>query len=574
MALQIATRFRELWGKLLASLRRFPEALLLAAAVTVILILMNHDVLPEETWTRVAMVLALGIPVSLCLRMYFERSGNPPLFLQGLFYGLTALGLIGYYHYFLPHLDLVSVTRYIALTLALYCLFTLIPYGGGRPGYEQYIVVLLRQFFITVLYGVVLFIGLVATAFAIDQLLFPLWSEIYLDIWLCVVGLFGPAFFLADVPLYGRDLSAMDYSKILKVLLYYIVMPLILAYTVILYLYFAKILLTRQWPVGMVSHLVLWYAMVTTLVLFVLSPLREENLWVKNFYALMPKLLLPLLAMMFVAMGIRINAYGVTENRYFVLAAGVWVTGSIVYLLWVNKPKNVYLVLFLAVMALLTVFGPWSAYSVSKASQTARFAALLERNEMLQNGKIVKAPATISTEDKESISSIILYFDRYHGLEELAYLPAGFQIDDMKDTFGFALDYYGGKEQYFSYYLEGEILLPIADYDYFYSVSYKRQDAPAVSGPLEISYDPEEHVLQLGLDGSVLYEKDLDEIGLVLHENNKGKREFSQADLSFTEENERILVHYVFKHLSGLEEVAGGNVRLDPLEFYLFIKVK
>jgi len=54
-------------------------------------------------------------------------------------------------------------------------------------------------------------------------------------------------------------------------------------------------------------------------------------------------LILPLLAMMFIAMGIRINAYGITENRYFVLAAGLWVTGSMLYLIISKEPRNVYL---------------------------------------------------------------------------------------------------------------------------------------------------------------------------------------------------------------------------------------
>lgn len=576
--MQLATWFKSMGGKLAVSLRRFPLALMLAAAATFILITLNHGEFltqtAKDTLGRLAMAFGLGIPVSLCLKIYFESRPSLSKGTQGLLWGLAALSLGLYYHFLLPDFNLVPVTRYLGVTLGLYCLFTFIPYRDQRPGYEQYIVGLLRQFFITVLYGIVLFIGLAATVFAMDQLLFPLPPSIYLDLWYCVVGLFGPAFFLAEIPAPGEELATVDYSKLLKVLLYYIVMPLILAYTVILYLYFAKILFTRQWPVGMVSHLVLWYAMVTTFVLVILYPQREQSLWVKNFSSAMPMLLLPLLAMMFVAMGIRIRAYGITENRYFVLAAGIWVSISLIYLLFTKKPKNVFLTLLLVVMTFFTVFGPGSAYSLSKASQAARFEELLRENNMLQKGQIVKAPASLSKADKKSLSSIIYYFDRYHGLEQLPYLPPDFKIGDMKDTFGFSLDIYGGKEQFFAYYLEGELFLPIQDYDYFYSFHFPKEEKASYEGPLTITYDPQSHLLQVSSQGQLLYEKDLDQIGLTLHAKNQGQGEVSQGELSFTEEKENLRLHYVFKHLSGWEDQDTGEVTIDFLEFYIFIKVK
>jgi len=46
----------------------------------------------------------------------------------------------------------------------------------------------------------------------------------------------------------------------------------------------------------------------------------------------LPKAIIPLLLVMFVCVGIRVNAYGVTENRYFAIALGVWVLVVMVYL--------------------------------------------------------------------------------------------------------------------------------------------------------------------------------------------------------------------------------------------------
>ena len=139
-------------------------------------------------------------------------------------------------------------------------------------------------------------------------------------------------------------MTGFEYSKVVKALLSFIVLPLITVYTAILYLYFAKILITRQWPVGMVSHLVLWYSLVTIFVSFITYPMRNINRWIKNFLVLIPKFIIPLLIMMFVAIGIRIAAYKqkslfCTNNRYL---------GLSYYFSFVKEKKHVFLVFTLA----------------------------------------------------------------------------------------------------------------------------------------------------------------------------------------------------------------------------------
>src|SRR5690606_32311453 len=152
-----------------------------------------------------------------------------------------------------------------------------------------------------------------------------------------------------------------DYSIVLKVLLLYIVIPLLTAYTAILYIYFIKIIISWEWPIGLVSHLVLWYALIVTAVLFLITPMRDENKWANIFSKWMPIIILPILIMMFISMGIRINAYGVTENRYYVVVMGLWIFGIMVYYSLVKKPLNILLPTTLAVIALLSVLGPLSS---------------------------------------------------------------------------------------------------------------------------------------------------------------------------------------------------------------------
>ncbi len=571
-----------LLAKLCSSLRRYPETLLMCVATAVVLIILNHGLpgardYPFDSLQRLAAVLALGIPLSLCIKVWFERIPDLKLLPKILIYIAAAAGLVLYYLFLLKDFGTVSLQRYVAVSLSLYLAFTFIPYFYHRQNYEHYVIKLGINFSITYLFAAVLFGGLAAILATINYLFSArIPGDTYLDIWLIVAGIFAPAFFLADIPGEDRELDLESYPKVLGLLLGYILVPLILVYSAILYAYFFKVLLIRQWPQVMVSHLVLWYAIFSTLVIFCLYPLRGTNRWIKTFTDQFPKLLLPLLALMFAAMGVRIGAYGITENRYFVLAAGLWVTGSMLYLIISRKPRNVFLPAALALVAALSVYGPWSAFSVSVRSQNHRFEQIAAEQNLIEDGKIVKT-AAIPEGVRQEINSIILYFDRNHELSALRTLPEGFQTDQMEALFGFPLHEWtmpgGGGEAYFYYALdENEAYWDISDYDYLMRFSSAGQRYRA--GDLEVAYSPETYELGIMHQGVKIYARDVSGFAKQLHQDNAGKvREMlPQGELTFSDSNDDGLkLLYGFTQLNGREDPVSGAVTIDYVDFYLFI---
>ena len=141
--------------------------------------------------------------------------------------------------------------------------------------------------------------------------------------------------------------------------------------------------------------------------------------------------------MMFISMGIRINEYGITENRYFALVLGLWVLGIMLYFIFSKKQKNIIIPIVLSIIALNSAFGPLSSFNVSKRSQNNRLKSILTRNNMLVDNK-VEAASNISIEDKEEISMILNYFNTNHSLENVKYLPEDFKINNMEEVFGFS----------------------------------------------------------------------------------------------------------------------------------------
>lgn len=581
---KIATLLKTLMTKLSSSLKRFPGTIALAVSVVSVLIYVNHmhsELSNEtlETLQRTAMILALGIPVSLCIKTLFERMPAQNMLPRVLAYIGAAAGLVFYYLYLLQDFEMVAVTRYIALSFALYLAFTFIPYFYSRENYELYVIKLFTSFFITFLYSAVLFLGLAAMLFTVDTLfVLKLSEKLYFDIWLIAAGVFAPTYFLADIPQHREEVPPEYYPRVLKALLLYIVMPLIIAYSTILYVYFAKIIITRQWPDGMVSHLVLWYSFISILVLFFVYQLRRSNKWVGVFVSYFPKLVIPLLAMMFVSMGIRIKAYGVTENRYFVLAAGLWVTVGFIYHILRKDVRNIFLPVSLALVAVLAVTGPWSAYNVSRLIQNSRFEKILEKYQMIDNGGIVKAAGDLADEDKREISAIIRYFNSYHSLDDLKYLPEGFTVENMEEIFGFEYDYSrwpSDEREYFYYHVSvNQNLLDIEDFDYFADFSlYMQQDLVGAGEPLSVSYLYETGEFKIFIEGQEVYSANLPDIASELCEPLDEGRELTADEMSYRDAAENMDVLYMFRNINGWKDTLSGRVDVESAEFYVFIKM-
>ncbi|HHW91711.1 MAG TPA: DUF4153 domain-containing protein [Firmicutes bacterium] len=557
-------------GRIAFSLKRFPEPLVFAFVTVLILIYLNHNHTQPaaDNLLRVAMTLALGVPLTLCLRMMGER-GTGPKVPAILAYGLAILFLFGYYHFLLPDQNMVSMTRYMALNLAFYLFFIAIPYWGRNRGFEHYVLELGMGFAATYFYSLALFAGLAAILFTINALFSAgIPGEVYLDLFLVVAGIFAPAYFLAGIPAYGVEYKREDYPKFFQILLLYIVMPLLTVYTAILYVYFFKIIITRYWPEGIVSHLVLWYSLVSIAVIFSIYPLKERNQWVRVFVACFPKLILPLLLMLFLAMGIRIRAYGVTENRYLVLAGGLWTTGMMLYYALKKDNRNVTIVLSAAIITVLVVSGPWSAYAVSKHSQNIQLEKLLTKNGMIVAGNIVPSPE-IPQADKERISSIINYFHNNHSLADLELLPPGFTLAQMEEVFGFDLTF-GTWDRYFRYHLEGTGLLDVSEYDYYLPVVAGHQDSMEVKeGGLTIFYAAP--VLKIEREGQIIYEKNIEEVALAIHAAHEGEVVLDKEEMTFVEENEHLRIMFLFQHIDGMEEE--GLPQIQWMELAVLVKV-
>jgi hypothetical protein len=424
------------------TLLRFPAAILASAASTVLLIVMTNF-LPlyfdtEEVMGRLAQVAALGFPMFLCCALLAESVKKPFRFMNLALHLAALIILTVYYFAFLQQMYFITATRYIATTLALYLCFVFIPYLTNGKNFELHVIRLLNRALVTGLYSGVLYLGLTAILFVACTLLkIGIQGELYFDLYLVVTGLFAPIFFLSGLTREETHTEFVSYPNLIDTLLKYILAPLAVIYICILYIYLARILITREWPEGIVVHVVLWFSVIVILMIFFMTPGAKASKWTKNFILWVPRFIIPVLAVMFVSLAIRIQAYGFTENRYFALLLGIWATMHMLIFSFMPWVKNIVLPVTLAIFSLFAVFGPLSAYNVSIRSQNERLAALLDKYDMRINGRLLPSKE-VGVEDRIEISSILRYFEHRHGFEVVPYLPQGFDLNDMERVFGFS----------------------------------------------------------------------------------------------------------------------------------------
>nr|WP_276537049.1 DUF4153 domain-containing protein [Anaerosalibacter massiliensis] len=526
------------------------------------------------------MIIALGIPLSLCFKLIFEKK-NIINKLNKVFIYIVGIGALAlYYFYLLKDFSTISIIRYIGLNVFLYLGFLYIPWVGNKEHYENYIIKVLGSFFIVAIYSIVLYLGFSAIIFTLNRLFsINIEGKIYYYMSLFVFVVFMPSMFLAKIPYNNYDFSKTEYPKALKILLLYIIIPLVTIYTAILYAYFIKILVTRNWPEGLVSHLVLWYSTIAVGIIFFIYPLVNKNKLAKIFTFWFPKIIIPLMIMMFISIGIRIREYGITENRYFVFVLGLWVLGIMIYFSTAKKLKNIIIPISLSIIALNSVFGPLSSFSISKYSQNKRFEKILIRNNMLIDEKIVRSKTKISEKNRTETSMILSYFKDKHSLNDVKYLPENFKIDDMEKIFGFSYTHaIYGKREYFHFTTNGSKKpIEINGYDYLINMNSLTNDTVKFGDSKEISYDMDGKLLKICDSGSIIYEKNIEEYAEAVfnkYKNSSDSSEINIENMTFEDENEKVKIKFIFDYIS-LESDDNKTIEnINDINFHVIFKIK
>jgi hypothetical protein len=234
------------------------------------------------------------------------------------------------------------------------------------------------------------------------------------------ITLLGPLYALCFVPQnFDDDETTREYPVPVGFLANWILAPLVVVYMVILYAYFGKILITGEMPKGLLAYMIAGFGaagLVTYLTSWSCVQAGKAGKLLtfidKHFFKIF---IIPVIFQA-IAIGMRIEQYGVTEKRYIVVAIVLWFAVLTIGFTF-KKLQLKHISILAALFLFLGSWGPWGMTSISHHSQSNRLETLLVENGLLKDGVLVAAKDgnDIPIEARRGISSTYQYLRKKNG---------------------------------------------------------------------------------------------------------------------------------------------------------------
>lgn len=400
-----------LWQKSRKTLLRFPlQTLICLLAMSVWIWLNNNSGSENESQLYKLIPLCnIAFTLSLSANLYAEKQR----WIQPKSIGLQLLAIalcVALFVLLSPQLFEADLFRLLLFILAGHLLvsFSVYPNPSNIYDFWHFNKTLFLRFITAFLFSAVLFAGLSIALLTIETLFsYTIKGDIYFNLFIILATVFNSLFFLAGVPdgsVYTTE--EKSYPKVLKIFTQYVLIPLLTIYFGILVVYELKIVINAELPNGMVSILILGYAVFGILSYLLIYPISKEpeNKWMSQFSKLFFWLMLPFLALLFVAIWVRTDNYGLTEMRYFIILLAIWLLCLCLYFIFYKSPSIQLIPISLFILTILSTYGPQSPFNLSKKSQQARLQTYIHQHDEKANHEKI---------------SIVNYLVKFHGLSSL-----------------------------------------------------------------------------------------------------------------------------------------------------------
>jgi hypothetical protein len=90
------------------------------------------------------------------------------------------------------------------------------------------------------------------------------------------------------------------------------------------------------------------------------------------------------------------------------------------YFVLARKKDIRFIPIIVFAIALLSAYGPWSAFAISRHSQQARLDKLLTTSGVVSDGKIITPSTQIPYEQRGELSDVISYLAQWHGVNSFS----------------------------------------------------------------------------------------------------------------------------------------------------------
>lgn len=465
-----------------------------------------------------------------------------------LLYFLSRINMPDYQYGVISNVAQVRVSALLFISLVLFVLFA--GYRDGRSEFDLSLFMAEKAFFISLIYGLVIFAGASGVASAVEFLIYSNMSEkVYMYIG-TLSGLIGFLLFVGYFPDFTKDAvdpkreQAQHQPRFIEILFSYIMIPLVLALTLVLIAWTGRTVFS-----GMHVRFIQLYSIAAVYTVGGLwlhaMTIRSESTPARIYRIVYP--IASFLILLFEAWAVvyQLLDTGLKTTEYiFILLWLLAFSGSILIL--AKKIRaHVFVALTACILAVVSVLPAVGYQALPVTAQTSRLEALLVSQDMLEGDAITPAEAEPGTDVKEAITDAVYYLID----ERQATLPDWFDTakisaQTFKDVFGFdpawpTMDTYDstGVGEYRGIYLSLDAMaMPVDDYDWVVTFNNRADNESAIlftgqNGDYEINWYAESYeqapTISIALNGQRVVEQSLDAYidGLTARYgfNNKGE---------------------------------------------------
>lgn len=599
---------------------RFPATLAFSVAAAVIL---GISISSDRAHPKLMLTCAVGALLCAALQMIYERFFNKLIIRIALMAGGVLLTML--YYLTIRQVSEISIeigVRTAVALLALFIAFIWCPVIKSKVSFNESFISVFKAFFHTLLYAGVAFMGCGLIIAATNALIFEVGDKTVMHTANIIYVLLSPIFFLSLIPVYpgraeateaeeaaevsvaagkteaaeavgtsevGRREThaneklqhAISVPKFLAILIEFIIIPLTLAFTVILIIYIVLNIRGEFWTNNLLEPMLVSYS-ITVILVYILSSTLESR-FAKIFRKIFPKVLVPIVVFQIAASVLTLGDTGVTHTRYFVILFGIFAAASGIVMSIVPVKKNGIIAILFLVFSLVSMIPPIDAFTMSRISQVNRLENALIRNNMLIDNEII-TNSEISEADKQEIALAVQYLDRMDYISSIEWMPENFKAyQNFYFVFGFN-QYEAVKKEYrnVNVFLKSGYAIDIQGND-FLAQSYVSDmgdkdlsicsfvhDATTYTLKKEISGD--NYVIILAdLSGNKIISFDTKEIFSRFSNKAVEYSEMTQEEATFIQENSKVKMTLV---VQSAYMGTSMNTTNYSAEFYVLIMFK
>ena len=392
---------------------RFPITIILAFLhfITGIYIAEVRSFQSDE-FVEVNLLLFGSIFITAMFEMLYEKyfyKQNRWL-VRGIYSAITFVISIIFFVEYLRTNDYYNIYYFTLIPISI-VLFLLIPILKKRENKEKYLQSVFSNFVITGIFAAVLWVGIEIILTTVNYLFFNSGDSLFFRLtmysfWF-IAEIFGASLFLSLLKKPDDNLENYEFPFIFNVLIKFVIIPLIIIYTGVLYIYMMKVLISMHLPKGLISHLVLWYTAFSVAIMILITPFTQKDKFFENFKKYFPYFSIPLIFASLFAVFQRTYQYGITENRYYVLISIFWLLFCMI--LYIRKMNITGIFISLITCLVISVYTPLSAKNVSNFSQSQRLKRMLVKYGALKDGKISKITQKLNNSEGSQIYTTLQY---------------------------------------------------------------------------------------------------------------------------------------------------------------------